>query len=387
MSAKPRLLVLTPDFPPARGGIQVLAHRLAGGLEGFEARVLTRDSPGAKRFDAADDLAVRRVPADRRLGGGRNLALNAVAVLEACRFRPHATISAHIVTSPAAALIHQTMGAPTLQYFHAKEVGAKPRLAAFAARRAQDVVAVSDYTSGLVAATGTFSADVHLISPGVDIPADTEPTPEQRPTFLTIARLEDRYKGHDVLIRALPLIRAKVPDVHWVVIGDGPLRPGLEQLARSHEVADAVSFLGAVSDEERNAWLRRAHLLAMPSRLPAGGFAGEGFGIVYLEAATYGKPVVAGNVAGALDAVVDRETGLLVDPTDHLVVAEAITRLLLDSELAKRLGEAGAARANDFAWPAICARVEAVLLNRLGLASSYASTSGGPPADSAQTAA
>jgi phosphatidyl-myo-inositol dimannoside synthase len=365
MSAKPRLLVITPDFPPDRGGIQVLAHRLATGLEGFETKVVTRDSSGARRFDAAGELAVRRVRADRRLRGGRNLALNAVASLEACRFRPHATLSAHIVTSPAAALIHQALGTPTLQYFYAKEVGAKPRLAAFAAGCAQDVVAISDYTSRLVAATGTFSADIHLISPGVDIPADTEPTPEQRPTFLTIARLEDRYKGHDVLVRALPLIRAKVPDVHWVVIGDGPLRLGLEQLVRSHEVADAVSFLGALSDDERNAWLRRAHLLAMPSRLPAGGFAGEGFGIVYLEAATYGKPVVAGNVAGALDAVVDGETGLLVDPTDHLAVAEAITRLLLNPELARRLGDAGARRARRFAWPVICARVEAVLLERL----------------------
>lgn len=369
MSAKPRLLVLTPDFPPARGGIQVLAHRLAGGLQGFQTKVVSRDSSGARQFDAAGGLTVRRVRADKRLGGGRNLPLDAVAVLEAFRFRPHATLSVHLVTSPAAALIHRTLGAPTLQYFHAKEVGAKPRLAAFAARQAQDVIAVSDYTSQLVAATGAFSADVHLISPGVDIPVDTEPLPESRPTFLTIARLEDRYKGHDVLIRALPLIRAKVPDVHWVVIGDGPLRTGLEQLAHSHRVADAVSFLGALSDEERNAWLRRAHLLSMPSRLPAGGFAGEGFGIVYLEAAAYGKPVVAGNVAGALDAVVDRETGLLVDPTDPLAVAEAITRLLLDPDLARRLGAAGTRRAQEFAWPKVCARVEAVLLNRLGLPS------------------
>ncbi len=79
---------------------------------------------------------------------------------------------------------------------------------------------------------------------------------------------------------------------------------------------DAIRFLGSVSDEERNLWLRRAHLLAMPSRLPAGGFAGEGFGIAYLEAGAYGKPVVAGNVGGALDSVSDGESGLLVDPTD-----------------------------------------------------------------------
>jgi phosphatidyl-myo-inositol dimannoside synthase len=366
MAAEPRLLVLTPDFPPARGGIQVLSHRLAAGIEGFRTRVATSDSTGAAAFDAGAGVAVRRVRSDPRLGRGRNLALNAVAVGEALRFRPDVTLSVHIVTSPAAALISRVTGAPTVQYFHAKEIGAKPRLAAFAARRARAAIAVSDYTARLVAATGATPAALSLIPPGVDLPAIAEPLPEPRPTLLTIARLEDRYKGHDVIIRALPLIRATIPDVQWVVIGDGPLRSGLERLAAAHGVADAIRFLGAVDDGERNAWLRRARVLAMPSRLPDGGFAGEGFGIVYLEAGAYGKPVLAGNVAGALDAVADGETGLLVDPTDHLAVAAAATRLLGDRELAQRLGRAGSARARELAWPRICQRVEAVLLEQLG---------------------
>jgi phosphatidylinositol alpha-1,6-mannosyltransferase len=101
----------------------------------------------------------------------------------------------------------------------------------------------------------------------------------------------------------------------------------------------------------------------MPSRLPADGLAGEGFGIVYLEAAAHGVPVVAGNVAGALDAVADGESGLLVDPTDSRAVAGALSSLLLDGELATRLGRAGAERAKRFAWPSIAARLEAVLLD------------------------
>lgn len=365
MSVKPRLLVITPDFPPARGGIQVLAQRLAAGLAGFETRVVTLDFPGAERFDAASDLAMRRVKTDRRLGGGRNVPLNAIAVFQALRFRPHVTLSAHIVTSPAAATIRRAVGTRTVQYFHAKEIGAKPKLAMFAAQQAHEVIAVSAYTAGLIRATGASPARLTLISPGVDLPKEATPLPAERPTFLTIARLEDRYKGHDVLIRALPLIRAKVPEVEWAVVGDGPLRPGLEHLAHSHGVAGAVRFLGSVSDEERNRWLRRSQVLAMPSRLPAGGFAGEGFGIVYLEAGAYGKPVVAGNVGGALDAVADGESGLLVDPTDHVAVAEAITRLLLDRKLAQRLGSAAAERARGFAWPAICERVGVVLDRQL----------------------
>jgi phosphatidylinositol alpha-1,6-mannosyltransferase len=362
---RPRLLIVTPDFPPAPGGIQVVAHRLAVGIEAFATEVVAPDSPGAERFDAAGDLRVHRVRGGGWLRGGRNVLLNAAALRRALGFRPDVTLSIHLVVSPAAAAIRRATGARTVQYFHAEEIASKPALAAFAAREADASIAVSAYTASLVAATGAQPRHVSVISNGTDIPADATPQSADRPTILTIARIEERYKGHDVMVRALALTLANVPDAQWVVIGEGSLRPAIEQLARSYGVEGSISFLGAVSDEERNAWLRRADLLAMPSRLPAGPFAGEGFGIVYLEAGAYGKPVVAGNVGGALDAVIDGETGILVDPLDPLAVADAITRLLCDKQLAARLGSAGRARAQQFAWPRVAQRVERLLLAQL----------------------
>ena len=362
-SRRPRLLVITPDFPPAPGGIQVLVHRVASGMASFDTRVVALGSPGARRFDREHDLSVRRVGAPGGLRGASSAALNAVAVADALAFRPDVTLSAHIVTSPAAAAIARLAGARTCQYFYAEEIAAKPKLAAFAARRADLAIAISAYTAGLVAAAGASPQSTRVIPPGVDVPGDVSAQPVERPTIVTIARMEERYKGHDVMVRAMPLVLAKVPDAQWVVIGDGSLRPGLEQLAHSRGVAHAISFVGAVDDELRNLWLRRARLLAMPSRLPAGGFAGEGFGIVFLEAGVYGKPVVAGGVGGALDAVHDNETGLLVDPGDPLAVSDAIVRLLLDPALAARLGCAGAERARALAWPRIAERVEQALLS------------------------
>jgi phosphatidylinositol alpha-1,6-mannosyltransferase len=361
---RPRLLILTPDFPPSPGGVQVLAHRLAVGMHGFHTRVVALGGPHAADFDARSALETRRVPRTLRRPAG-NALLNAVALLEAARFRPQATLSVHIVASPAAALIRRALGARTVQYFHAKEIADKPRLSAFAATRADAAVAVSSYTAGLIAATGAKPACLRLIPPGVELAPGEAVAPAARPTVLTISRLEDRYKGHDVLIGALARVRAEIPDVEWVVIGEGRLRGELEALARSAGVGAAARFLGAVSDEQRDYWLARCHLLAMPSRLPGAGHAGEGFGMVYLEAAAHGKPVVAGNVAGALDAVADGESGLLVDPTDELAVADAIKKLLFDHELARRLGEAGAQRARSFAWPLIAGRVEALLLEQL----------------------
>jgi phosphatidylinositol alpha-1,6-mannosyltransferase len=362
---RPRLLILTPDFPPAPGGIQVVADRLARGLESFDTTVVAPDSPGAAAFDAGSGIRTHRVHGGGALRGGRGALLNAAALARGVSLRPRLTLSMHIVTSPAAAAIGSAVGARTVQYFHAEEIGAKPRLAKFAAERADASIAVSEYTAGLVAATGAVPRALHVIGNGTDVPEDASPLEEARPTILTIARIEERYKGHDTIVRALPLVLAKVPDAQWVVIGDGSLRAGLEAMAASYGVSQSIRFLGAVSDEQRNLWLRRARLLAMPSRLPAGGFAGEGFGIVYLEAGAYGKPVVAGNVGGALDAVRDGETGLLVDPTDPVLVAEAITRLLLGRELARRLGEAGRRHALAHTWPHVIAHLERVLLAQL----------------------
>jgi phosphatidylinositol alpha-1,6-mannosyltransferase len=364
-AARPRLLLLTPDFPPSRGGIQVLLARVAEGMRGLDTLVLAPDAPGAAAFDAASSLHVQRVRGGGRVRGGRNALLNAAALVAARRFRPELVLSGHIVTSPAAAAIKRASGALTVQYFYAEEIGAKQRLAAFAAREADLSIAISSYTASLLAAAGAEPRRLRIVPCGTDVAAAAEPLRAERPTVLTIARIEERYKGHDVMVRAFALVLAKVPDAQWVVIGDGSLRPAIEALARSYGVERSIRFLGSVSDAERDTWLRRAQLLAMPSRLPAGPFAGEGFGIVYLEAGAHGKPVLAGDVGGALDAVLDGETGLLVDPLDPLAVADAIVSLLLDDALAGRLGAGGRRRVEQQTWPSIAERVQRELLELL----------------------
>lgn len=356
-----RVLVLTPDFPPGTGGIQTLMHRVVRHARALEVRVVTRGHPAAHSLDAWGGLDVRRA-GEADGGPFSNLLLNGRAVAEAASFRPEAVLSGHIVTSPAARCVGAAMRAPVIQYLHADELGKRPRLAAFATRKADAVVAVSSYTRELALGLGVDPARVHTIPNGVDLP-DGPPVASRapRPTVVTVARLEERYKGHDVMMRALPLIRARVPDVQWVVVGHGSLRPELERLVAAHGLLDAVRFVGQVSDTERDALLDSSHVFAMPSRLrPDGG--GEGFGIVYLEAGAHSLPVVAGNVAGALDSVVDGETGLLVDPTDHVAVAYAVSELLLDRARADALGRAGAERARQFAWPAISRRVEELVL-------------------------
>lgn len=367
MTRRPRVLVLTPDFPPAKGGIQILCQRIVSWLRTFEPTVVTLGHPAAVAFDKQQPFKVVRVPSTPSSRVLTMLALNATSVAVALRERPDVVLSMHIVAGPAAILIRRHTGIPFMQYVYAKEIGAKLSLARFALTRADRVVAISRYTRELALGAGAPPNRIALISPGVDVPDTVQMDRERsdQPTLLTIARLEDRYKGHDVMLRALPLVRAEVPEVRWRVVGDGPLRPTLEDRARALGLEDAVQFLGSVSDEIRDEELARAHVFCMVSRLPSGGFAGEGFGIVYLEANAHGLPVLAGAVGGATDAVVHDETGLLVDPEDHVAVADSLVMLLRDRPKADRLSRQGRTHAERLSWEVAGRRVEAELAQLL----------------------
>jgi phosphatidylinositol alpha-1,6-mannosyltransferase len=357
-----RVLMITPDFPPGSGGIQLVAYGLATHLRRCNVRVLAPGSPGARAWDATQDLDVQRVAAGRSHRSAM-VRLNAGAISAARRFAPDVILALHIVSAPACAVIGRMLGIPVLTYLHAREVPARPLLARLAARTSSRLVAVSGYTAELAAGVGVTPGRIAVIPPGVDFMPLSAAARLRRPTVLTVSRIADRYKGHDVMVRALPLIRARVPDAQWVVVGDGPLRADIERLAAEHGVAGAIRFCGAIDNAVRDRWLSTAHVFAMPSRVSADRRTGEGFGIVYLEAGVHGLPVVAGRAGGALDAVVDGETGVLVDPADHVQVAAAVSDLLCDRERAARMGAAGRERAREFGWTEIAGRLEALMVD------------------------
>jgi glycosyltransferase involved in cell wall biosynthesis len=147
----------------------------------------------------------------------------------------------------------------------------------------------------------------------------------------------ERYKGMDTLITALPRLMARWPEVQLVAVGSGNDRVWLEELAEKNGVNMHVHFLSDLSYEQLAACYAACEIFALPS-------AGEGFGLVYLEAMAQGKPVIGGAHGGALEVIEDGVTGYLVPHGDAALLATSIETLLADSTLARKMGARGKQR-------------------------------------------
>jgi len=246
----------------------------------------------------------------------------------------------------------------------------KPMLALQTADR---VVAISRYTASFVERAGVDPSRIEIVYPGYDTnrfrPLEDRLELRQKllgeryrdQVILTVGNLVAR-KGHDTTIRSLPRLLQRVPDVTYLVVGDGPYRSPLETLATGLGVRNRVIFAGRLADEDLAQLYALCDVFVMPSRAQLDEKDVEGFGIVFLEANACAKPVIGGRSGGVPEAIVDGVTGLLVDPNDSGELADAIARLLTDREFANRLGQQGRERAvNEFSWRRAADSVQGIL--------------------------
>jgi phosphatidylinositol alpha-1,6-mannosyltransferase len=392
-------MLLSPGFPPARGGIERTAGELAVELcDDCDVEVVAgtpphdgsagmsgpagRDGRGGDGHggDGPDGVRVHWTANDPPGGRRATAALLRKAIAVGARFRPEAVIAMHIRTMPAARALDHLVRSRTLLVIHAKEVREQPELSRAAVRWADATVTVSGFSRELALESGALPERLHTINPGVTIPVHPMPAVDARsgpPTIVTVSRMDDRHKGHREALAAMRLLRQRIDDVRWVMIGDGALRPELQAEATRLGLGDRVLFTGAVSDEALSQWLSEAHVFCMLSQEPPPGAAGEGFGIVLVEAGAHRLPVVAGRVPGVVDAVNDGVTGLLVDPGDAGQAAAALERLLTDPGLSRSCGGAGLLQAQGLTWPAVAARYRR-LLDELAVAPSHSQSSRSP---------
>ena len=358
-------LLATNDFPPKVGGIQSYLYELWRRLPSTETTVFTTPHPGSEKWDARQPFRIERAR-ERFLFPTRSVRRRIDALAR--------TVDADVVfldpMLPLGLVGPRLSAAPYVVVAHGAEISVYGRLPASGALAAR----VLRGAAGVVAA-GTFAAretervarralPMLVVPPGVDIErfrpiaADARPAARARlgldpeaPLVVGVSRLVPR-KGFDVLIDAV----AGLDGVHLVLAGSG--RDAARLARRARRLGPRVRLLGRVDDADLPRLYACADVFAMPCRERWGGLEAEGFGIVFLEAAACGVPVVAGRGGGAAEAVVDGETGSVVDPRSVAEVGAAIERMLGDAELRARLGAAARSRAeNDFSYDALVARL------------------------------
>lgn len=160
--------------------------------------------------------------------------------------------------------------------------------------------------------------------------------------LLSVGRLIPR-KGQDKVLDILPNLKHQIPNIKYIVVGEGPERSNLEHKAYDLSLEDNVIFAGKVNDFELANYYSSSDVFVLPCRfIPPNDI--EGFGIVFLEANLYGKPAIAGSTGGVTEAVQHNETGLLINPESQSELEQAIIRLYGDNVLSSKLGRNGRLR-------------------------------------------
>lgn len=386
-----RVAFVALGFPPDVGGSESYNIEYAKRLHarGHDVRVFTWETstPGAPAVDAELPFEVRRLPLRRQRkkiapdGLAETLAAWGSDVVLAARGSRALTL----VADTAARCLPLVLAIHELRERH-RDRAAIHRWRVrrrYGLDRAARIVACSEDTRRRICALGVPEQKVSLVYPGVDVERFGR-DPESglavrrelgvgdRPMLLTVARLVAN-KGHERILRLLPAIREQIPNVVYVILGEGSQRETLERQADALAVRESVRFTGRVPDVR--AFYHACDVFAMPSTPPhAGANAGEGFGIAYVEAGACGKPVVASSSGGGPEIVVDGETGLLVQPGDAKGLEAALLELLTSPEKARAMGARGRERAVEFDWARGVVNLERVLETAVA-------TRGASPAD------
>jgi phosphatidylinositol alpha-1,6-mannosyltransferase len=374
-----RVLLVTNDFPPRRGGIQSYLVELVSRMAAIGQHTVTVYAPqwkGADTFDAQTagyqvvrhpgtlmlpvpsvDLRMRRLIAEHDIdtvwfGAAAPLGLLAQRARQAGASRVLASTHGHEVGWSMLPVARSVL----------RHIGDDSDVVTF----------VSRYTRERFASAFGPQAALEHLPPGVDTDRfrpDLASRAEfraryglgQRPTVVCLSRLVPR-KGQDMLIRALPAVRQRVDGAALVIAGGGPYLETLRGLAERLRVSEHVTFTGAVAAADLPAYHAMADVFAMPCRTRGAGLDVEGLGIVFLEASATGVPVIAGHSGGAPETVQHNKTGLVVDGRSVTQIADAVTELLADPDRAAAMGATGRDWATaQWRWDTLAARLSELI--------------------------
>jgi phosphatidyl-myo-inositol dimannoside synthase len=371
-----KILMLTDSFLPHAGGSREYYYNLYSRLAEFEdtrVTIATKKVPGWEEFDrrtSSDSFRVVRWLKPLSTWRLRELPKGLGPFLHAAwhvhKEKPTILHAGDLYPQAVSALILKRMtGLPYVAYCHGEDIALtdrykyQPRVRDKIYLGADAVVANAEFARTGLLRLGVPEARIVKINPGVDFDRfSPRPVRQElidrwnlrgRKVVLTVARLVSR-KGHDLVLRALARLRRELPDAVYLIVGRGPEQQRLQNLAVELEMMESVRFAGHVPEELLPDCYNLCDVFAMLNREEANGDL-EGFGMVFLEASAMGKPVIGGRSGGTADAIVEGKTGFRVDAGQLDELTGTLRTLLADTNLRRRLGDAGRDRVRrDFQW-------------------------------------
>ncbi|MDD5341180.1 MAG: glycosyltransferase family 4 protein [Patescibacteria group bacterium] len=366
-------LLITNDFPPKTGGVANYLSNLSENLPHDKIVVLADKSVGQTHHH---EIKYRLIKEDLfyRFFWPRWLKTCFVAKKIIDQEKIEQVIISHVLPMGYVAML---LGLPYFVILHgldivlAKKSIWKRYWLKKILNRAKHVIINSNFTKKEVLDIGISEDKITIVNPCPNfqkmIINETEKQIikneldlHHKKILLSVGRLIPR-KGFDKVIETLPQVLKQVPSLVYLIVGRGPDRERLEKLAEKLSVLGNITIVEDVPDSNLPVYYDLADVFIMPSRI-VNKTDVEGFGIVYLEANLLGKPVIAGKSGGVEDAVIDNQTGILVNPEDANAIAIAIIKLFSDENLANTLGVQGKARVlNEFCWSKQIAKIENIL--------------------------
>lgn len=364
MKPREKSLLVVNDFPPILGGQSAYYYNLCLGVPPANILVLAPTWQGCEEFDAKQTFSIIRRKYLSKLPIVEKAAKIILPFFHTLRIIEKEEIKyihcAHVLSTGVMGLaLKKLIGKNYVVYIHSADVlehGEKPlirNLLLLILKNASHIVANSGFSKLILMDLGIGENKIIKVNPRIDFTyydeeKDTSGVRKKyglagKKIILSVNRLIER-KGNDVVIEAMESIKNKIPNAKHLIVGDGPYKGRLEELIEEKGLGEDVTILSSLDNREIGELYKVCDVFAMISREIKEKGDAEGFGMVFLEANASGKPVVGGDSGGVRDAVVDGETGILVNPTDANQVAEALVRILSNEKLAHELGTKGRRR-------------------------------------------
>lgn len=399
MSTSPKVccLIITSIFPPINGGSAVVYENLCRYAPKDSAFVLTcwrnyatgKKIENWKKQDEKAQYPIKRIELLRPLSIQSKSRFHSLWLLMSydlpqkvkILYQVSQFVRAHKINvicigelvsgSWLGVACRAFFGCKVINYIHGEEVTTTTtyllygRNRKFYLNQADAIVAVSQFTyQALIRLMNTDPKKIHIIENGVDINRFIPGAKDQnilnkhqlmgKKILLTVGRLVKR-KGIDKTLYALPKIIETIPDIHYLIVGTGEFRPQLNKIITELKLEQYVTFTDRIEDEDLVKYYQSCDLFLMPNRELADNDT-EGFGLVFLEANACEKAVIGGRAGGAVEAVQDNKTGLLVDGNKSDEISQAVITLLTDDKRRETMEKEGLKVALDAGWEKKSAR-------------------------------